>query len=199
VLTRLTFPKEEDFRKKNPKEALESVIRMARMVAKCKAKPVRVLFIDQTMPIKIGGPNCHFPLDDYKQDEKKSILGFMKEVTVNALLNWPAAPCTGNTKTPIFVVTNEEGSIQIYKNEVCYAIVRNPGNDQLTIDAHSAFKRGKVEADGKWKKETDSRSSPFFEVHPSGMCDSVSFMGERCPEYNHNFVVDSVSGIVKKI
>jgi hypothetical protein len=86
----------------------------------------------------------------------------------------------------------------LHKNKVCYASIKNPTNNQLTIDMHNAFESGSMDSASKWHVNRKAGSHQYFTVYPSGMCDPVSFSGERCPEYNHKYVVDPVSGSVEQ-
>jgi Tfp pilus assembly protein FimT len=208
VLLKITFPKEEDLRKKGPKEALESVIKMARKVANREAKAVRVRFIDQNMNINIDDkidPNAYayFSLKKSNPKHQNSILKFLRETTNSNPKSWPSVCSSNLTKTPLFLVIDTDGKAVFDEDKVCYAIIQNPGNEQLTIKRHKAFEEGYLKSSSTassptWRKKDSISSRQYFTVYPSGLCDYVSFKAEKCPQYNHNYVVDPLAGTVKE-
>jgi prepilin-type N-terminal cleavage/methylation domain-containing protein len=203
VLSKLVFPKKEDLRKKSPKEALESVIQKARKVANREAKEVRIFFIDQVMNLKIDARindaiGAHFLQSELGPDRQKSILDFFNKVTNSKLTDWPSMGHTNSTITPLLLATDTDGKAVFDGNEVCYSIIKNPSNGQLTIGTHEAFEKGHLDSSSKWHR-AGTPSSRYLTIYPSGLCDSVSFKCENCPTYNHEHVVDSISGTVKEV
>jgi hypothetical protein len=201
---KLTFPKKGDLQKKGPPEAVESAIRMARKIANREAKPMRIWFVDQSVNIQIDEKlnprlNTFFPLDESNPNRKNSILDFFEETTTSPPQTWPKYSHSGLTNTPLFLVTDMDGKTVFDEDKVCYAILRNPGKDQLTKHPdHAVFEEGYLDSSSKWKKEKTGLSQ-YFTVYPSGLCDYVGFNFENCPEYNHDYVIDPIAGIAKQI
>jgi hypothetical protein len=203
-MTKLVFPKKEDLQKKSPEKSLETVIKLARKVSNREAKAMRIQFIDQAMPIHIDTNNGIPHFFDFKEsdlDRKNSILKFLEETTGSTLKVWPSSECSFLTKMPIFLVTDKEDKAVFDEKEVCYAIIQNPTNGQITINTHKGFEDGYVDSSqspSKWHK-AGTPSREYFTVYPSGLCDYVSFKAENVPDYNKNYAVNPLSGIVEKM
>jgi hypothetical protein len=194
VLTKWTFPKAEDLRRKDPQAALELIVRMAREVANCNAQEIQVRFIDQCMQVTINDheADAFFRLKQPNTDCQESILNFLKAVVVSPPNVWQEY--TGVTKNPFFLVTNGGGNAILYRDKVLFVEIRNPIDGQVTSGKHNAFEKGVFDSQKNWKRK--GPSSPSFTVYPYGGCDRVSFKGELCPEYNKNYVVDPIAGTV---
>ncbi|MDR0740551.1 MAG: hypothetical protein LBF34_02460 [Puniceicoccales bacterium] len=199
VLCKLTFPSKEDLQRKGPKEALEIIIKMARKTANRDAQKMRVLFLDQAIPITFDNnatgseAGLHIQLSGVNPNCRDSVLNFLQETVVSPPTAWPPKN-KYNTKTPLFVVTDAKEKVTFDEDKICYVVLANPIKGQLTKGFHTAFEEGHVDSKGQWKgKRTSHR---YFEVYPSGMCNSVSFKGEECQEYNREHSINPVSGIV---
>jgi type II secretory pathway pseudopilin PulG len=202
MFSKIVFPKKEDMQKKDPKEALELAIRMAREEASDTGEAVLIHFVDQKTLITMEArtapdSNRAFLINEANPDYQKSVLDFFHKMTeADADMEWPTGPAFSKlTNAPLFIVRNKKGEAILREDKVRYVPIINPTKNQLTDFRTKAFERGHVDTDGKWKGTR--KSSAFFEVHPSGMCDSVSFKGEKCPAYNREYVVDPIAGSVK--
>jgi prepilin-type N-terminal cleavage/methylation domain-containing protein len=197
LLLKITFPSEEDLRRQDLEKALEFIIKMARKTANYEAKEMHVLFVDQFMPIKIDNKaNTLFRRDQLNPNRQKSILDFLKATVTSPSQAWPTQDYSSNTKAPLFIVTDTKGEAIFDEDQVCYTILKNPGNGQLTSDHHTAFVEGYIDSDGKWKHK-QRQTSPYFTVSPSGICDYVSFITEICQEYNNKYFIDPIRGTVR--
>jgi hypothetical protein len=205
VLAKLAFPKEDDLRKKKPKESLEAVIKLARKVANREAKPAYVQFIDQDIFIYIetkSNGSCFFDSNESNPDRRDSIMKFLETTTGSKPAAWPSSG-SYKTTTPLFLVTDVDKKAIFDENKVCYAIIQNPNqnltNKQITGGDHKAFEEGSIDNSRKWQQKGGTTCREYFIVYPSGLCDSVSFKAEKCPEYNHNYAVNPISGTVEEL
>jgi hypothetical protein len=199
AMMKATFPKEEDLRKQGPKEALESMIKSARKIANRSATEVHIQFIDQGANIKTSD---FFDENERDSDRQKSILNFLQKTTHAHPATWSEFPSSALTTTPLLIVTDAGGKATFDGNQVCYAIIRNPGEGPIMGSVPKPFSLGYIENHGtpsvSWQKNQEANYE-YFTVYPSGLCDSVSFKAENCPEYNCNFVVNAISGTVESL
>jgi hypothetical protein len=213
MLLKSEFPKEDDLCKQQPKEAIESAIKTARKVANREAKDMRIWFIEQNERIGINNPistekGDYFNLNETNTNHRDSILEFLKKTTDSTITAWPSIPAQYLTTVPLLLITNTHGEVIFDEDNVCYRILNNPNNNQISGSDHKPFESGYAKLQSTdpvtghktyiWEGKRGT-SSQYFTIHASGLCDSVSFKGENCPDYNHNFTVNSLSGVVTQI
>jgi hypothetical protein len=205
ALTCIKFPKKEDLVKCGPKEAIESLIRSARKIANRSGEEVRVHFLDNAAALFLGRPpghtavDCYIDANDPDSNRKKSTEDFLAKTAKSALSGFAI-------KTPLFIVTDAHGKVLFDGDQVPYRILKNSknNNEPLVSGGNHAFWPGHISITGTglgraytWGLDQGlNMSRSYFSVSPSGLCEEVGFLTENCPEYNHYFIVDSLSGFV---
>jgi prepilin-type N-terminal cleavage/methylation domain-containing protein len=204
AFTCIKFPKKEDLVKCGPKEAIESLIRSARKIANRRGEEVRVHFLDKRaalyrgIPVGYSSVDCYIDDSDSDSNRKKSTEDFLDKTVKSVSSHFVI-------ETPLFIVTDAHGKVLFDGDQVAYRILENlkSQNGPLVSEKSLAFWPGHIsistDSDRKyeWKAERGTNMSrSYFSVSPSGLCEEVGFRTENCPEYNHYFIVDPLSGFV---
>jgi type II secretory pathway pseudopilin PulG len=203
AVVKVTFPKEEDFLRQQPKEALEAIIKTARKTSNRDAQEQRIQFIDQNTNIGIANPvdgdkGYYFDLAETDVARHNSVLNFLKKTTNAEPTAWPTINFQSVTTAPLFLLTDSSGKAIFDENNVCYAVIDNPGDGPLTIN-RKPFEPGYVDKKERTWKGKKGSSASYFTVYPSGLCNSVCFQAESCPAYNRPLAIDALSGVVTQL